>query len=178
MKIKSGYIYVSYLDGKSIKLAKASTSNLSSWNYYPVYTDTTYNIGAATLVADSIKGHIIYFLSGGVQALHHASSTDGLGMTTGASDTTLTGETANQSYPLAFILAGSSLYALYNSSYGSGTYAVRMAVSTDGGASWSKQWIDTQLSTSAANIAIAVSGANVFAAYSTLSSTRTKIQSP
>lgn len=170
MKIKSGDIYISYIDGKSIKLAKASTSSLSSWNYYPVYTDAAYSIGAATLVADATKGHIIYSVSDGSSTLYHTSSTDGLGMTTWASDTTLAGENANQSYPVPFILAGSSLYALYNSSYGGGTNAVRLAVSTDGGASWSKQWIDTQLSTSSSNIAIAVSGSNVFTAYSTPSS--------
>jgi hypothetical protein len=171
IKIKSGYIYISYIDGTSLKVAKASTSsNLSlpaSWSYYPVYTDATYPIGAATLVADSTKGHIIYSVLDGSSTLYHASSTDGLGMTTWTSDTTLAGENANQSDPVAFVLAGSSLYAQYNSSYGGGTYGVRMAVSADGGASWSKQWIDTQLSTSAANIAIAVSGQNVFTAYST-----------
>jgi hypothetical protein len=99
--------------------------------------------------------------------LHHAYSTDGLGMTTWTTDSTLSGESATQSYPLAFIMSGTSLYALYNSLYSGSFYGVRLAISTDGGASWSKQWIDTELSTSPANISIAVSGANVFTAYST-----------
>jgi hypothetical protein len=170
MKIRGTTVYVSYLDGKSLKIAKASTSNLSSWNYYGVYTDPTSNIGGATLVADAAKGHIIYFLSDGVQGLRHASSTDGLGMTTWTTDSTLSGETADQSYPLVFSLSGTTLWGMYNSYYTGSFYGVRLVKSTDGGSTWTKQWVDTDLSTSPANVSLAVAGSDVYAVYNTPSS--------
>ena len=163
LKVVGTTVYVSYADGKSVKLA--SSSNLTTWTYKTIDTDPTYNVGATALTADT-AGHLLWSVADGSLTLHSSNSTDGLTMANWSADASLAPENANLSVPLPFVSAGGSLYGL-SYQYG-GSPGIRLATSTNGGSTWSFQWLDQQVGNSGAMVSLAVDGQNVYAVNDTL----------
>lgn len=176
LQVDATKLYALYGDGQYTRVAVLPLATIGTPGTYLYYTINNNGAGrslwSSGLVIDGTKGYALWRLNTG-SPLYSAVSTN-MSLSSWSSIHTITGETtatiaAAQTTPLR--LANGVLYTIFFRS--SPSYGVRFASSSDEGVSWSPQWLDVDSSFigSASEVALAVSGSTVYAAYTTQSAT-------
>jgi len=153
--------YLSYLDSKTSMIAYGSS--LSSWTYKTIYTDATYNMGANALAVNGSNATLLLAYNG--NTLYRAASTTLGGTNSWSSPIAFGTESCNLSQNLPIVYSGSDLCTLFYKN--SSTSGIRFAKSSDNGATWDYQWLDTDVGSAGDSCALAVSARAVYALYST-----------
>ncbi len=176
LQVDATKLYALYEDGQYTRVAVLPLVTIGTPATYLYHTinnnGTGRSLWSSGLVIDGTRGYSLWRLDGG-SPLYSKVSTN-MSLSSWSALHTIAGETtatigAAQTTPLR--LANGVLYTLYFRS--SPSYGVRFASSSDEGVSWSPQWldVDSSFTGSASEVAIAVSGSTVYAAYTTQSAT-------
>lgn len=171
IKVDATNAYLTYLDSRVIRTVVVPLSSLgtpANYSYRVFYTDPTYNIANNALEIDSGKAYLLWSKADGSCAPYSTSSTN-LTLSAWSASTPFTGEASSGTPNLILLKSGGNLYSAWTSYY-LGNYSLRMGISSNGGSSWSNQYIDDATNgLGGQSTSMAVVGSDIYVAYSTSS---------